>query len=142
MLIIFASLLLVACSNGNNGKLPKVDDPWTLCKDSRALYWQLFTIGGTNPLPEQAYMPPQKIPTNYWPLSIQSLKPIEVDRDNFGIYIWIKANGQSSLSDNWTEKGYFVSCTNNPLNIKCNTPFFTESGVPGIYEVTMPALAQ
>ncbi|HEX5398884.1 MAG TPA: hypothetical protein VFY06_07540 [Verrucomicrobiae bacterium] len=145
-LISICFVLLISCSRNN---LPAINNAITLHKDCAGLFQQHPTIIGTNlTLIAEGRLPMEMvnaIPTNSWPLSVQNLKPFVVKRDNFGIYIWIRANKHptETISGNWIAKGYFVSCTNfAPFRIRSNVPWFKETGLPEIYEVSMPAKAE
>jgi len=144
-LIFFSGLLLASCSRN---KLPPIKDPETLRKDCAVLYVQFPIIIDTNQIAKYGVGNTngivRDIPTNNWPFSIQNLKPIQVKRSRFGIYIWIETNKHPTvtISGNWTAKGYFVSCSSfSPYKIKNNVPFFEETDLPGIYAISMPAVA-
>jgi hypothetical protein len=142
-LILLCCLLLASCSRN---KLPPIKDPETLHKDCATLFQQFPIIIDTNQIAKHGdwytNVIVRDIPTNNWPLSIQNLKPFQVKRSRFGINIWIKTNKHPTLtiSGNWTAKGYFIPFSS--FSIYGNVPFFKQTDMPGIYEISMPAEAQ
>jgi hypothetical protein len=99
-----ASVLVSLTSLASTNSLPQIRDATTLRKDCVALY-QSFSL--TNQSPEASI----KIPKEKWTAAMVALKPFDVDKDNFGIAIWIIR--QSPIRENWIAKGYFISCSTN-----------------------------
>src|ERR1039458_7036905 len=105
-LIFVSGLLLASCSRN---KLPPIKDSEILRKDCEMLYKRFPVIEDTNQTTKYGssykYHVDRKIPKESWPPSILALKPFDVDRDNFGICVWVKTNnpnmGDLTISDNW-----------------------------------------
>ena len=140
-----SSLFLISCSQN---KLPAIKDPEQLRKDCSTLFQQFPIIVDTNLIAKHGTFITnffiRAILMNNLPPSIQSLRPIQVIRDNFGIRILIESNENPTLTEsgNWTQRGYFVPCVSfSPFMLKSDVPYFEETGVPGIYEIIMPAVA-
>jgi hypothetical protein len=145
-LILLCSLLLASCSRN---KLPSIKDTETLRKDCATLFQQFPIIMDTNQIAKygDGYTNQivRDIPTKNWPFSIQNLKPFQVKRSRFGIDIWIRTNKNptETISGNWTAKGYFVPCSSFSIygNRFSNVPFYKQTDLPGIYEISIPAVA-
>jgi hypothetical protein len=152
-LAFLSSLLLVSCSQNN---LASIKDPEALRKDCTALYQQFSITEDTNQIVKygRSYKNRvfRKIPKENWPSSILALKPFDVDRDNFGICIWIKTNNPNlenlTIAGNWVAKGYFVSCDFKTIPPSIGMGggggrfFFKETEVNGIYEFKKPAAVE
>ena len=155
ILLVVASVgfaLLWHCYHAN--KLPQVENVELLRKDCAMLYQQFPVTEETNGVAKYGrsyeYHIFRKISQENWPLSILALKPFEVERDVFGVSIWIKNNNPSmaisSDEDNWIAKGYFVSCSYRfsprigPHNHEKSGRFvFSPIEINGVYEFVTPA---